>query len=926
MVKNELSIKAQQSYEVSLKIAEHEVSKIKDKINEEITNYKCLVTFRPLSLQEQLYNAHKEALKENIDALFSSNSLACEATFYKNVYKLSRIGMTFIKSEKDSVFKESIHKIIAKNRATLTSYENEYRVLQNKASWYEKCKEDEIAYKLQYDKLVEKIYENNKDAVRLNEKSFQDFYQQTCINHQEKLQETKKDIEQFNELIFKAIDETNQIVFSKESKKSVLSIIKTIINQCKEKEKILIDNVYKKIDLDILKEQEKEGLDVASEREELLKEIATNDHNIIEISKQNETLLHKAKELMDSIRATKENDVIISTTSEDALKQNVLDCISRSFKGSLKDAFAMIFQSIKDYVLQKCPYFYDYYEDEEKKYEKECYEYRLTNSVNVDSKIKNDYIKANNKYLKAIANITANGDINKQIGEEHKENKVKIKQELVQSFKDIKEDRKQRKENYIKQKAYVKTASKVADSTKNAEMKEVLRLYKKEIRSKELSRYFKAILVYLNKIKKENQRNSIAKFKSENPEVLSYQKDYKLKLKEKKALHRQENKLFMHNIRKEYSSAKYHKDVTARAKENKLGYIFLSIWAIGFIVFTLYPILYSIILCFSHSEWTVTDGYPALVSFSFKNGLTFPNWTGKENLETLFLKSSTFTFQQVPTFFKNLIFYVPIVVFISFVLAMLLNTKIKGRTFFRLIYFLPVVIVSGPVLTMLNKSNSSGESSIMLTLDGSTFANILQALSPKALTFANNIFGNFIIILWMTGVPIVLFISALQKINRQLYEAAEIDGANKWQMLWAITYPLIKSVILIVCLFTIMQVSSIGISSVNPINSTIDNQMNDNSFNMGIISLEAWIQALIVLLFVLVSFLLFREREFISKDKNYEEIEEAKRKKNQRKAKIREFFHVNEISNFFAKLFAPINKVRNSIKAKKKQKEEMEGF
>ena len=253
---------------------------------------------------------------------------------------------------------------------------------------------------------------------------------------------------------------------------------------------------------------------------------------------------------------------------------------------------------------------------------------------------------------------------------------------------------------------------------------------------------------------------------------------------------------------------------------------------------------------------------------------------------------------------------------------MLLNSKIKGRTFFRVLYFLPVVIVSGPVLEMLNGANTSGSSSIRLTLDGSAVAKILMSLSPKALEIANEIFQNFVIILWMTGVPIVLFISALQKINKQLYEAAEIDGANKWQMLWTITFPLIKSVMLIVCLFTIMQVATINVDFVNPINMWLYTRIeNPTKYNLGVAAVGAWCQTLVILIFVLVAFLLFREKEFVSKDKNFEEIEEAKRKKNQRRAKMVEFFHINEIKHFFDKLLAPISKLNSAIKARKEKKE-----
>ena len=375
---------------------------------------------------------------------------------------------------------------------------------------------------------------------------------------------------------------------------------------------------------------------------------------------------------------------------------------------------------------------------------------------------------------------------------------------------------------------------------------------------------------------------------------------------------------------KDYNTSKYRRNLNNTTRENALGYLFLSIWAIGFLIFTLFPIIYTIFMSFSSVTYD-NAGYSKVISFSFASGITFPNFTGKTNFEALFLSNVDFAYTYLPRFFRSLLFYVPIVVFISFVLAMLLNSKIRGRTFFRIIYFLPVVIVSGPVLTMLNGANTSGSSSIRLTLDGSSVAQILSSLSPKALQYANEVFQNFIIILWMTGVPIVLFISALQKINRQLYEAADIDGANGWQKLWTITFPLIKSVLLIVCMFTIMQVTTINVSFVNPINSWLENSMHSGRTNLGIVALGAWCQTIVVLLFVLVSFLLFREKEFISKDKNYEEVEEIKRKRAQRKARVRELLHINEIQTFFAKVFAPITNLKEARKAKKKEKEEMGG-
>ena len=119
-----------------------------------------------------------------------------------------------------------------------------------------------------------------------------------------------------------------------------------------------------------------------------------------------------------------------------------------------------------------------------------------------------------------------------------------------------------------------------------------------------------------------------------------------------------------------------------------------------------------------------------------------------------------------------------------------------------------------------------------------------------------------------------------------------------------------------------MQVVTIDISFVNPINGWIDDKLGTTNYNYGLIAVACWIQTIVVLLFVLAAFLLFREKEFVSKDKNFEEIEEAKRKKNQRRAKIIQVLKINEIKHFFATLFAPITRTLATIKAKKEEEGE----
>jgi ABC-type sugar transport system permease subunit len=114
------------------------------------------------------------------------------------------------------------------------------------------------------------------------------------------------------------------------------------------------------------------------------------------------------------------------------------------------------------------------------------------------------------------------------------------------------------------------------------------------------------------------------------------------------------------------------------------------------------------------------------------------------------------------------------------------------------------------------------------------------------------------IILWFTGIPIILFINGLQKINPSLVEAAKIDSANGWQILWKIIIPIIKPIALVVTIFTIAQ---LGTYSTNPVYGLIRTATENTNGGLGIASTYAWVYSFVVLCIIGFAFLLFRERE-----------------------------------------------------------------
>ena len=135
---------------------------------------------------------------------------------------------------------------------------------------------------------------------------------------------------------------------------------------------------------------------------------------------------------------------------------------------------------------------------------------------------------------------------------------------------------------------------------------------------------------------------------------------------------------------------------------------------------------------------------------------------------------------------------------------------------------------------------------------------ILYNYSPSLTLFLEQIFDQLSMILWFTGIPIVLFISTLQRINPSLYEASRIDGANEWQILWKVTVPMAKPTALVGSIFTIVQ---LGAYDTSDIYSLIKAATNNTASGLGFAATYAWLYGIAVLLVIGAAFLIFREKK-----------------------------------------------------------------
>ncbi len=263
-----------------------------------------------------------------------------------------------------------------------------------------------------------------------------------------------------------------------------------------------------------------------------------------------------------------------------------------------------------------------------------------------------------------------------------------------------------------------------------------------------------------------------------------------------------------------------------KKRKAKYGFLFILPWLIGFLVFVLWPLCQSF-----YFSLNVIRMRPTGRVFKF---------VGLANYQNVWLKDMNFV-QELIGFLISTLLRLPVIVVFSLIIALLLNGKIKFKGSFRTIFFLPVVIASGPIMDQLI---NQGATSIPM-IDQSTISNLLNTFLPTWLVSPiSSLFSEIIIVLWYSGVQILIFIAGLQKIDRSLYEAAKIDGGSAWECFWKITLPILKPMILLNAIYTLVTLANSG---QNNIINLIYNNMFSATRGYGFASAMAWMYSLVIL-------------------------------------------------------------------------------
>lgn len=268
-----------------------------------------------------------------------------------------------------------------------------------------------------------------------------------------------------------------------------------------------------------------------------------------------------------------------------------------------------------------------------------------------------------------------------------------------------------------------------------------------------------------------------------------------------------------------------------RNKE-KYGLMFISPWIIGLLLFFLLPVGQS--LYYSFCDVKLTEGGLKTVFAGLKN------YDYIINANPLYLG-------QMMESLRTIGYSLPVIVIISLIIALILNQKFKGRIFFRALYFLPVIIASGVVVELLFSVNSEDlmAAGVSDTVSNNmiNFADIIMKLgiSGKVGDYLTIVFSSIFELVWSSGIQIILFISGMQSIPDSLYEAAKVEGCTKWEEFWFITLPMLSRIIMLVLVFTIVELLT---TKTNGVMSLALNAINNLEYGVG--AAMAWLYFILI--------------------------------------------------------------------------------
>lgn len=281
--------------------------------------------------------------------------------------------------------------------------------------------------------------------------------------------------------------------------------------------------------------------------------------------------------------------------------------------------------------------------------------------------------------------------------------------------------------------------------------------------------------------------------------------------------------------------------------ENTSGYLFILPWILGFLMFTIIPILSTLFLSFTKYDL-----------------LTLPRFIGFENYIRMFFNDPKFIKSLKVTFFYVFV-SVPLKLTFALMIALLLSYNSKLSPLYRAIYYIPSMMGGSVAIAILWKRlfSSDGTINALLNFLG-IHSNISWIGNPRTA-----IWTLIILAVWQFGSSMLIFLAGLKQIPESYYEAASIDGANVFQRFFKITLPLLTPIIFFNLVMQLINgfmtfTQAFVITEGGPLNNTLFYalylyQRGFQFFDMGYACAMAWFMLIII---AILTSLIFKSSNF----------------------------------------------------------------
>ena len=271
-----------------------------------------------------------------------------------------------------------------------------------------------------------------------------------------------------------------------------------------------------------------------------------------------------------------------------------------------------------------------------------------------------------------------------------------------------------------------------------------------------------------------------------------------------------------------------------------VGLLYIMPWILGFLLLQLYPFVSSLVY-----------------SFTDYSMMKAPNWVGLGNYIRLFATDTEFKNSMKVTGLYALI-SVPAKLVFALLVAMILNTKIRGINFYRTVYYLPSILGGSVAVSALWKIMFM-KNGIINSMIGVLGLGPVDWVGPGMALFTISLLQ-----VWQFGSSMVLFLAALKNIPSELSVAAAVDGANRFHVFFKITLPMISPIIffnLIMQSINALQnfTSAFVVTNGGPMQSTYVMGMKlytdaFSYFQMGYASAQSWVLFAVILVLTALIF------------------------------------------------------------------------